>query len=333
MATLASYFLTAMSNIEPEQDATNAKEAHARVSDALKASAALGKLGIDPVLIGSYKREVSIRRVKDVDVFGRMTKADSELRPSRALTLFEDALLVAFDENLVERQHRSFKVDFPEFDLSVDAVPARPCGDHWEIPKKSDQDNQASWIETNPLKLNDLTTATNTKFVLNGKGIYVPTVKLIRQIRRVWIGDQPGGLFFELLALQEFTNGGPSADSRAGFLVAVMDLIEKALPVAAEDGLDDPTMPGKKILTKATDADFTYAVTRFAEAANLAREALVESDDCRAAVKWQRLLGTTSEGDQVFPTPEYCNADGTRAATGTTLAGATASPAGTGRYA
>ena len=92
MATLPSCFSQALSAIEPGVDADHAKDAHAEVSAALKASAPLTGLGISPVLIGSYAREVSTRRVKDVDVFGRLEDADKDLRPGRALDLFEDAL-------------------------------------------------------------------------------------------------------------------------------------------------------------------------------------------------------------------------------------------------
>ena len=135
MATLPSYFVQALSRIEPGPDADNAKKAHAEVSAALKAAAPLARLGVSPVLIGSYAREVSIRRVKDVDVLGRLQDADRDLRPGRAIDLFEDALAGSFGDKRVERQARSVKVSFDEFDLSVDAVPARPKGNHWEIPK------------------------------------------------------------------------------------------------------------------------------------------------------------------------------------------------------
>ena len=179
MATLPSYFSQALRAIEPGVDADHAKDAHAQVSAALRASAPLTGLGVSPVLIGSYAREVSTRRVKDVDVFGRLEDADKELRPGRALDLFEDALAKGFEEKRIERQARSIKVSFDEYDLSVDAVPARRKGDHWEIPKKTDQDNRASWIETNPTRLTELSTKMNKKFTLSGKGIYVPVVKLV----------------------------------------------------------------------------------------------------------------------------------------------------------
>jgi hypothetical protein len=332
MSALASYFVQAMSNIEPGEDAINAKTAHADVSAVLTKSQPLINLGINPVLIGSYAREVSIRRVKDVDVFGRLTTADENLRPGHAIDLFEEALEDEYDGR-IERQHRSIKVDFPNFNLAVDVVPARPCGDHWEIPRKTDQDNRASWKETNPLRLNELTSETNKAFTLNDKGIYVPTVKLVRQVRRFWVGGQPGGFFFEILTYWAFNEGDFDADSRAGYLVAALECIEQELPKARDDGLDDPTMDGHVISTKATEADFDVAIARIGEAADLARRALEEPDDCRSAVLWRQLLGKTSDGTDVFPLPEYCNADGSTRATPNTKVGAVVSPAGSGRYA
>ncbi len=251
MTALPSYFLQACQNIEPGADATNAKAAHAQVSATLAKSAALRDLGISPFLIGSYGRDVSIRRVKDVDVFGRMDKATDDLRPGRALDLFEEALLVDFGGR-VERQARSFKVSFAGFDLTADVVPARPCGTHWEIPQNEDQDNRASWLETNPTELNTLTTAANARFVINNTGIYVPTVKLVRQVRRNILGPTPpGGFFLEVMTYWAFINGQPTEDSRAGYLAFVLNHIADQLPVVARDGLDDATMPGKKITTRA----------------------------------------------------------------------------------
>ncbi len=153
MATLPTCFREALGNVQPAEDEKNAADAHEQASDALKADRKLRELGIDPVLIGSYAREVSIKRVKDVDVFGRLTKADDTLGPGEALDQFERVLVAAFGAERVERQQRSLKTDFPEYDLCVDAVPARPCGDHWEIPNRPKE--RARWVETNPTRLNE----------------------------------------------------------------------------------------------------------------------------------------------------------------------------------
>ena len=67
MATLPTNFRQALHNVQPAEDEKNAADAHDQVSDVLKGDPNLRQLGIDPVLIGSYAREVSIKRVKDVD--------------------------------------------------------------------------------------------------------------------------------------------------------------------------------------------------------------------------------------------------------------------------
>jgi hypothetical protein len=331
VATLPTNFRQALHNVQPAEDEKNAADAHDQVSDALKGDPKLRQLGIDPVLIGSYAREVSIKRVKDVDVFGRLTKADARLDPGDALNLFERVLIRKFGEERVERQHRSLKTGFPEFDLCVDSVPARPYGDHWEIPNRPNE--RARWVETNPTRLNELTTQVNQTFTLNGSGIYVPVVKLVRQTRRTWIGDQPGGFFFEIMTYWSFVTWRPHETSVAGYLTVTLERIARMLPKVATDGLADPTLPDKTIATKATAADFQTATARIDEAAKLARAALDEPDECKAAHKWRELLGKTSEGDDVFPMPEYCNADGTRRRTAGVTVGATRVPAGSGRYA
>jgi hypothetical protein len=130
-----------------------------------------------------------------------------------------------------------------------------------------------------------------------------------------------------------FVNEQPSATSVAGYLTFTLEKIAGMLPMVAIHGLDDPTLPDKKISTKATAADFQTATTQIAKAAKLARAALNEPDDCKAAVKWRGLLGKTSEGDDVFPLPEYCNLDGTRKSYRSVTSGATRVPAGSDRYA
>ncbi|WP_229070199.1 nucleotidyltransferase [Actinoplanes sp. DH11] len=338
MATLATHFKTALSNIEPSDDAENAQAAHAEVTKVLEADDLLVKLGVDPILIGSYGRQVSIRRVKDVDVFVRLSKAGKDLRPGRILDHVAAVLEESFPGR-VTRQHRSVMIDFPDDDLSVDVVIARPCGDHWEIPQKIEDDGNARWVETNPTKMAELTTQANKDYLLYdgdpGSGVYVPMVKLIRQIRRTWVDDQPGGYFFEVLAYHAFSNLEPNETSYAKYLTVVLREIADLLIDVADEGLDDPTLDGKTIKTKATPEQLAAAAARIDEAATLA-EAALGANDCLAAVKWRELLGTTKNTtteEQVFPLPEYCNADGTKKKTTAVTQGASTVPAGSGRYA
>ncbi len=332
MATLPSYFSQALSNIEPTADAENAKKAHEDVRSVLAASRVLTDLGIDPILIGSYARSVSIRRVKDVDLFARLNLADGNLLPSAAMDKVQTALLAGYDDDRLTRQDRSFMVSFPDYGLSVDVVAARPCGDHWEIPKKTAQNVRGSWLETNPLKLSDLTKEMNANFKLNDRGVYVPTVKLMRQVKRVAGVEQPGGFFFEILTYWFFQEEQPNATSFAEYLTLALEYAAEGLDGMQPGQLKDPTIDGKTISSRALETDFQAAHALIHQAAVSARTALDEADECRSAVKWQEVLGNTSEGDQVFPLPEYCYPDGSRRATATVVEGA-GSPAGSSRYA
>jgi hypothetical protein len=335
MAELSNYFSKALSNVEPTEDIPNAIEAHQEVTNVLLADDELKAMGISPVLIGSYKRQVSIKRIKDVDVFGRLEDAPDDLKPEDALDLFEKVLTNEFGAERVERQARSIKIDYPDYDLTVDAVPARPLGENWELPNHPPEGEAAEWIETNPLRMNEITTETNQAYTLNDTGVYVPVVKLIRQTRRNWLGDHPGGFFFEVMTYWAFNNQTLSGNSYAEYVTLALEEIAAMLPDVAVNGLDDATIDGKKISTKATAEDLETAVANIGEAAALARDAFEDEDDCSSAVKWRQLFGKTSDGEFVFPIPDYCNTDGTHKSSATRLVvpGAATVPAGNGRYA
>lgn len=344
MAVLAVQFKDALSNIQPDEDVKHAIKAHNEVTKVLEDDERLKKLGVEPVLIGSYKRHVSIRRIKDVDVFARLTKADGSLRPGDILDHVSDVLEEAFPGQ-VERQRRSVKVDFAKFDLSVDAVITRPCvdhsDDHWQIPEKIPDNGNATWVETNPTQMTELTTEANKEFVLDDgdekAGIYVPVVKLMRQIRRTWVGEHPGGFYIEVLTLQVFNALQPKHGTVADYLAEVLRGVADAMAeIVADGGLADPTLVGNVISTKATDDEIDDAAASLSEAADLAEDALGEKSTCESAVKWRKLLGVTKNTEteeHVFPLPEYCNTDGTQKSTSSVMPGSSTVPAGDGRYA
>lgn len=344
MATLAAQFRDALSNIEPADDVEHAIDAHTQVTDALTNDDRLKELGVDPILIGSYKRHVSIKRIKDVDVFARLTKADENLRPGQILDHVTAVLEEAFPGQ-VERQRRSVKIEFPEFDLSVDVVIARPCvdhpEDHWQIPEKIEDNGNATWVETNPTRMTELSAAANKKFVLDDgdkkPGIYVPTVKLMRQIRTTWLGDHPGGFYIEVVTLQVFNDLQPDHKTVAEYLAEIVRGVADAMATIVEDGgLADPTLEGNIISTKATDDEIDAAAVKLSEAADLAEDALKETSTCQSAVKWRNLLGVTKNTETeeyVFQLPEYCNPDGTQKTTSSLKPGSSTVPAGDGRYA
>jgi len=318
MALLSSQFADALVAIEPsEDDKENAPKAHAEVRDVLTSAANLKDWGLSPVLIGSYKRDVSIRRVKDVDVFCRMEDIGSDVTEASVLDRYYTALDVSFGTDAngnrrVHRQARSLKIEFPEFDdLHVDAVPARRRSDgYWEIPTRD-----GGWQQTNPEELTNLKTAMNDDF----GGNYVKLVKLIRQTRRTIVGHdtKPGGLFVELALYDACRGGLVSKDGLAIGYVNGLEAIADYLrdKVAWERTLPDPTMPGHTLSFQATDKQWETASDKFRSAATDARQAYDEDDPGKAALILQELLGENGDGETVFPMPPGYGDDGTKAKT------------------
>jgi hypothetical protein len=315
MAELVTEFNDACSRVEPaEADVTNAAGAHRQVRECLEQDETLKGYGIDTILIGSYSRSVSIRRVKDVDVFSKLPDLDPTVTSTAILDLFDETLSQEFP-NRIERQDRSIKVDFPDFGLHVDAVPARPAGDYWEIPDRiseDDPDSKDNWQQTNPEGLGDKSTEMNDKDHFNRK--YVPVVKLIRQTRRSNLGRRPGGLFFEVLTYHAFA--GFSDDMRDKgkqrlYVAALRSVATQLAEFAAGGDISDPSMPGESVTIRASEAEIAAAVTRFTTLADDAEEAL-NADPCPAAKTFHDMFGKNADDETVFKLPDYCNADGTK---------------------
>ena len=315
MGALPDQFKTALSNIEPsDEDKRNAPNAHEDVRNVLKDDATLAEWGIDPALIGSYKRKVSIRRVSDVDVFCRLRSVPTNVSRDDILDHFFKVLADAYgndDEGQPrgKRQARSVQILFPDYDgLYVDAVPARPTSDGmWEIPERGDE---GKWHKTNPLVLGDLTTELNAAH----DGKYVPVVKLVRQTRRNLLGKRPGGLWFEMAVYEACKQQAVPCDgSYAEQYTCALEKIADLLDDKVDDGVDlpNPAIDGEVITVRATDNQWEAARTKFRAAATSARAAFKSANRCWAASEFQKLLGGNDDFDNVFPMPPDCNDDGT----------------------
>lgn len=331
MAHLKQQFKDALSSIEPGEDKANAPEAHQLVRRALEADPKLVEYGVDPVLIGSYKRNVSIKRVKDVDVFVRLPDLPSEATSKDILDRFFTVLHKEFgtDEEghrRTKRQDRSLQISFSDFDLYVDAVPARPHwdGKTWEIPQKGTENK---WIQTNPESLTSLSSEMNTRH----SGFYVPIVKLLRQTRRALLGGaKPGGFFIEMATYQAFKSGFVSGNNHAEYYVSALEEVAKIVNNFVLLGIPvtDPTVPGQSIRIRATEEELNKAATRFTDAASAARVAIEDEDEGKAATEFRKLLGKNGDNESVFPMPPGFNEDGTKRST-IISAGARTVPAGT----
>ena len=265
-------------------------------------------------------------------MFVRLPDVPSDVTSSDILDRFFKVLHAEFGTDSdghrrTKRQDRSLQVSFPEFDLYVDAVPARPFsdGDSWEIPQKGDADE---WARTNPEALTSLSSEMNAAH----DGYYVPTVKLLRQTRRTMLGTgrKPGGFFIEMATYQAFASGAVSGNDQAEYYVSALRQVSTIIDNSAAYGIgvNDPTLPGQIIRIRATDDELDAARTGFADAAASAEDALAEEDEGRAALRFRKLLGENGDGDTVFPMPPGFNEDGTKRAAAIS-AGARVVPAGT----
>lgn len=319
MSVLTKQFSAALTAIEPDTDAANAQKAHNEVRDVLKADELFSQWALDSILIGSYRRHVSIKRVKDVDVFCKLPKLPSDCDPVDLLQYTQLVLDKAFPAvdgtSRTEIQGRSVKVEFPEYDLHVDAVAARPSGDVWEIPCKDPGDG---WDETNPEEFTRGSSIRNDDYLDH----YVPVVKLIRQTRRALLGDaKPGGLFVEVAAYHAFTQHPlprsiGAHTSTAAYYANTLRLMVDIIGAHADGSklLENPAMPGQDLRVRATDAEWADIKAKWADAADRAMEALSDEDTCRAAKTFRDLLGQDSLGNWTFPIPADCNLDGTKRA-------------------
>lgn len=301
MAVLSKQFKDALAVIEPGKDAAHAADAHAEVRDVLDADSDLADWGLHTLLIGSYKREVSIRRVKDVDVFCELPDLPDHQDPQDLLDKFADVLGAEYGERVCKND-RSVKVEFPAYDMHVDVVPARWTDDVWEIP-----DKDGGWERTHPVKFGELTTSRNH----DHDGNYVPAVKLLRQTRRALLGDaKPGGLFIEVAAYHAFgeiadaTSAGTPASTAEYYTVA----LERMAPILRQhaDGTSpmmNPALPNQELHVRATQEELDAIADEWENAAADARVALDSEDEQQAARTFKRLLGENTDGDDVFTVP------------------------------
>jgi hypothetical protein len=322
MPLLFTQFSEALRNVEPtEADKANAPVAHQDVRDALAADPVIAGWGFAPILIGSYKRNVSIRRMKDVDLFGRLPDLPDDVDPATLLKEFERVLKAAFGSDRMKRQARSIQISFPDLEgLYVDAVPARPWtspyGEEvWQLPKRGED----GWQATNPERLTALKTELNEEF----DKLYVPVLKLLRQTRRSLHGKKkPGGLTVEMAAVAAFSSGAVAQGTLPEVYVSALRETGQQLYNAFVLGwdLDDPTLQGEKLYVRGEDADKQALAIAFVEAGKRAQEALDAGDEdkCSAAKTFREILGKAvddqGEQDYVFPMPDDCNLNGTRKA-------------------
>ncbi len=194
-------------------------------------------------LSGSYARHTKTKPLKDVDVFFVLGEKECWRRskpPIEMLEAFKACLRKKYTEDQVSIGRRSVSVEFEKSNyhddhpgkiLSIDAVPALPCGDDYEIPDKV----TGNWIKTNPTKHADQATAKNKN--LDGK--WVPLVKMLRGWNRA--NGKPIQPSFLVEVMAEGLVVGPFSEYSyevRNFFAAAASSIDRAWPDPA--GLGPP---------------------------------------------------------------------------------------------
>lgn len=301
METFPQAFRSALTMIGLGEKRARAIKAHEEVRDVLARDETLKLWDVETILIGSYGRETAIYPGKDVDVFVKLPGGPDD--PAKVFDAVKAPLKAEYKDRLVEHR-RSLLITFGD-DFSVDAVPAIPSGSRWKIPQADDSGARSEWEETNPERLGELTTERNKTPEVDGRGAYVPTAKMIRQIRRHHLGkNKPGGLYFELETYWAFETGvagGSFAEIIAATLARIADQLESGVVI------NDPAL-GRQYDPAPDPADLGAAAEKFRDLANKAAQALV-TDKCPAAALWRQILGRNEQG-WVFPLPDDCDERG-----------------------
>ena len=183
-------------------------------------------------------------------------------------------------------------------------------GERWKIPQADVDGNRTSWEETDPLKLGELTTDQNEAAqVVDDRHAYVPTVKLIRQVRKHHLEERkPGGLYFELETYWAF-DPGIAGDSWAEVLTETLEHIADQLE--SGDGHHGPGDGGGLLADaggrgyRPCGGESSGAWRRTPVARSTKRK------KCPAAAIWRRILGK-NERSWVFVIPEGCDEEGRR---------------------
>ena len=311
MEALADQFKAALTMIGLGDKRKRAIEAHEGVRATLEADPELQERGVDTILIGSYGRETAIYPGRDVDIFVKLADADDD--PEALFQLVKKPLVATYGDRVTEGRH-AIKIDFPD-EFGVDAVAAERTTAHWKIPAPDDSGGRTEWEETDPERLGELVTDRNVTPTVDAQGAFVPTVKMIRQIRRHHLADaKPGGLYFELETYWAF-DVGVAGDTFAEILASTLEHIATQLEsgeVITDPAMDRPYEPTPE------SVDIEHAAAIFRDLATKAADALV-ADKCPAAAIWRDILGQNDRG-WVFPLPAGCDERGKEVARVTPVA-------------
>ena len=337
MANLRNQFEQALTNIEINgEKRKRAIDAHTEIRELLQQDEQLKAWGVEPLLIGSYGRDVGIYPGKDVDVFLRFTRLDMSAAPRKVFDAVWRVIVRKYgqygqDGGRAQQQARSVKVLFPDRgrisggDFSVDAVPAVRRDDLWAIPTKDQNrwvEGEGRWVTTGAVRFGELSTTLNQSASKVGdRPAYKPIVKLVRQIRETHLGERrPGGLYLEFVTFEAWRSGLVAGSEWDVLLARTLQRIAERFRRAGVDPLLDPVL-GSPLDPPLSGDQIKQAADVFGRLAAAAHRALT-MNDTDAATEWRKILGGNDRANPVLPYPPNSGGSG-----GSAIAGAGAGAA------
>ncbi len=318
MPNLRNQFEQALTNIEINgQKRKRAIDAHTEIRELLQQNEQLKKWGVEPLLIGSYGRDVGIYPGKDVDVFLRFTRLDTRAAPRIVFDAVWRVIVRKYGQygqngGRAQQQARSIKVLFPDRDrisggnFSVDAVPAVRRGDLWAIPTKDQNrwvEGEGRWVTTGAVRFGELSTDLNqSASEVGDRPAYKPIVKLVRQIRETHLGDKrPGGLYLEFITFEAWRSGLVTGREWDVLLARTLLCIADRFRRAGANPLLDPVL-GTPVDPPLSGGQVEQAAAIFGKLSTAANRAL-SMNDTDAASEWRKILGGNDRANPVLPYP------------------------------
>ncbi|MEP7241259.1 MAG: CBASS oligonucleotide cyclase [Devosia sp.] len=294
MLTLDEAFRKFKSRLElNEKEQNNASARQQEVRDYLDTKFSIA----NSFLTGSYRRHTKTKPLKDIDIFFVLAESERHYRgkaPSVVVHDFYDALAEKYGEKAVRKQGRSVSIDFgvhvdaednTDYRIvSVDAVPAFPDGEDYEIPDT----DKGEWIKTNPKIHADKAVAAHQAYSSEWKGL-VRMIKYWNNNPRHGV-DKPvkPSFLIEVMAFECLHGGWGGQFDREiqGLFSTLADRIFDTWPDPAglgppiSDGMDQARKQRAQNLLRQASRDATNAI-------NLARQG--RNGDALKA--WRELFG------------------------------------------
>ena len=244
-------------------------------------------------LTGSYRRWTKTRPLTDVDIFCVLHKSEHSYReryPRAILNRLGVILAPVYGSDHVTPDRMAVTVDFgvsvnenDETDdkvMSIDVVPAFPCGDHYEIPDAL----LGRWIETNPEVHYQLAVEAHEAYDQHWK----PLVRMIKKWNRQHGRPVEPSFLLEVMALELFVppfSGGYQYELK-GFFASAVDRIHDEWP--------DPAGLGPSVSSGMTTAEKDDAQKSLAAAESTVTRAILlarQGKNGEALRTWRDLFG------------------------------------------